>query len=123
VPGLDPDEIPARLDRVAQEVARTRLNRHGPFGRIETTVEVSVPGLSPDPGSEAERLAMRLAGRNRTISVPYATEAGQFQQAGIPTIVCGPGSVDKAHQPDEFITLDQLEAGEAFLRRLIRDCA
>jgi acetylornithine deacetylase len=123
VPGLDPDEIPARLDRVAQEVARTRLNRHGPFGRIETTVEVSVPGLSPDPGSEAERLVMRLAGRNRTISVPYATEAGQFQQAGIPTIVCGPGSVDKAHQPDEFITLDQLEAGEAFLRRLIRDCA
>ena len=67
-----------------------------------------MPGLSPDPGSEAERLAMRLASRNRTISVPFATEAGQFQVAGIPTVVCGPGSVDKAHQPDEFITLDQL---------------
>ena len=123
VPGLDPDEIPRRLQRFSDEVARTRLNRHGPYGRIETTLEVSVPGLSPDPGSEAERLAMRLASRNRTISVPFATEAGQFQVAGIPTVVCGPGSVAKAHQPDEFITLEQLEAGEAFLRRLIRDCA
>jgi acetylornithine deacetylase len=123
VPGLDPDEIPKRLEHFADEVARTRLNRHGPFGRIETKLEVSVPGLSPDPGSEAERLAMRLASRNRTISVPFATEAGQFQTAGIPTVVCGPGSVDKAHQPDEFIALDQLQAGEAFLRRLIRDCA
>ena len=123
VPSLDPDEIPARLDRFAEEVALRRLNRHGPFGRIETTLEVSVPGLAPDPGSEAEVLALRLARRNRTISVPFATEAGQFQEAGIPTIVCGPGSVDKAHQPDEFITLEQLNAGEAFLRRLIGECA
>lgn len=123
VPGLDPDEIPVRLDRFAEEVALRRLNRHGPFGRIETTLEVSVPGLAPDPGSEAEGLALRLARRNRTISVPFATEAGRFQEAGIPTIVCGPGSVDKAHQPDEFITLEQLDAGEAFLRRLIGECA
>ena len=123
VPGLDPDEIPDRLARAAAEVERSRLNRHGPYGRGETELEVSVPGLRPDPGSEAERLALRLASRNRTISVPYATEAGQFQEAGIPTIVCGPGSVDKAHQPDEFIALEELERGEAFLRRLIRECA
>ena len=82
-----------------------------------------MPGLAPDPGSEAERLALRVAGRNRTISVPYATEAGRFQGAGIPTIVCGPGSIDQAHQPDEYISLDALAAGEAWLRRLGALCA
>ncbi|MFC6050981.1 M20/M25/M40 family metallo-hydrolase, partial [Methylobacterium hispanicum] len=74
-------------------------------------------------GSEAERLALRLAQRNRTVSVPYATEAGRFQAAGIPTVVCGPGSIDQAHQPDEFITLAALGQGEAFMRRLIAECS
>jgi acetylornithine deacetylase len=123
LPGLDLDEIPRRLERFADEVALKRLNRYGPYGRIETELEVSVPGLSPESGSPAERLALHLAARNRTIAVPYATESGRFQEAGIPTIVCGPGSVDRAHQPDEFITLDELAAGEAFLRRLAQHCA
>jgi acetylornithine deacetylase len=123
LPDLDRDEIPERLGRFAEEVALKRLNRYGPFGRIETELEVAVPGLAPEPGSEAERLALNLAGRNRTIAVPYATEAGRFQEAGIPTIVCGPGSIDQAHQPDEYITLDELAAGEAFMRRLAEHCA
>jgi acetylornithine deacetylase len=122
LPGLDLDEIPGRLDAFAQGPALERLNRHGPYGRIETLLEVSVPGLKPEPGSGAEHLALRLAGRNRTIAVPYATEAGRFQDAAIPTIVCGPGSVDKAHQPDEYITLKALADGEAFLRRLMDSC-
>jgi acetylornithine deacetylase len=123
IPGLDPDEIPARLDRFAQKVALKRLNRYGPFGRIETTMDVSVPALAPEPGSEAERLALRLAGRNGTVSVPFATEAGRFQDAGVPTIVCGPGSINQAHQPDEYISLADLAAGEAFMRRLAAHCA
>jgi acetylornithine deacetylase len=123
IPGLDPDEIPRRLERFAQEVALKRLNRYGPYGRIETTMDVSVPGLAPDPGSEAERLALHLAGRNATVTVPFATEGGRFQAAGIATVVCGPGSIDQAHQPDEYITLDDLAAGEAFLRRLMAECA
>ena len=123
LPGLDPKEIPDRLDRYAREVVLKRLNRFGDFGRIETQLEVAVPGLAPHPGSEAERLAMRLAGRNRTATVPFGTEAGHYQNAGIPTVVCGPGSIDQAHQPDEYITLEQLEAGEAFMRRLAAHCA
>lgn len=123
VPGLDPDEIPARLDRFAQKVALAHLNRHGPYGRIETETEVSVPGLAPDPGSKAERLALHLTRHNRTVTVPFATEAGRFQEAGIPTVVCGPGSIDRAHQGDEYITLDELAAGEAFMRRLAERCA
>jgi acetylornithine deacetylase len=123
LPDLDSAEIPALFAAATERVTRERLNRYGPYGRIETIEEVSVPGLAPEPGSEAERLALRVAGRNRTISVPYATEAGRFQVAGFPTVVCGPGSIDQAHQPDEFITLEALSAGGAFLRRLIAECA
>lgn len=123
LPDLDRGEIPALFEAACARVTRERLNRYGAYGRIETVEEVAVPGLAPDPGSEAERLALRLAQRNRTISVPYATEAGRFQGAGIPTVVCGPGSIDQAHQPDEYIALDELERGQAFLRRLLADCA
>ncbi|MCB8822265.1 acetylornithine deacetylase [Microvirga rosea] len=122
LPDLDPQEIPTRLERFANDVVLKRMNRHGNFGRIETHLEVAVPGLAPDPGSDAETLALRLVGRNQTQTVPFGTEAGHFQAAGIPTVVCGPGSINQAHQPDEYITLEQLEAGEAFLRRLASIC-
>ncbi|CAO4165774.1 acetylornithine deacetylase [Methylorubrum aminovorans] len=123
LPDLDMAEIPTLFAAACERVARERLNRYGDYGQIETVEEVSVPGLAPDPGSEAEQLALRLAGRNATITVPYATEAGRFQRAGLPTVVCGPGSIDQAHQPDEFITLDELARGEAFMRRLVETCA
>lgn len=122
LPDLDMGEIPALFAAKVETVLRDRLNRYGDYGRIETVEEIAVPGLSPEPGSAAERLALRVAGRNHTISVPYATEAGRFQGAGIPTVVCGPGSIDQAHQPDEFITLAALKAGEAFMDRLIAEC-
>ncbi|SEB82647.1 acetylornithine deacetylase [Rhizobiales bacterium GAS188] len=123
LPGLDPDEIPARIERYAREVVVPRLTAHGKAASVETLCEVSVPGLAPDPGSAAETLALRLAGRNRPVTVPYGSEAGHFQQAGLPTIVCGPGSIDQAHQPDEFITLEQIDAGSAFMRKLAEWCA
>nr|USU31987.1 acetylornithine deacetylase [Methylobacterium sp. OTU13CASTA1] len=122
LPDLDMAEIPALFQAKVDSVLRERLNRYGDYGRIETLEEVAVPGLAPEPGSAAEHLALRVAGRNHTVSVPYATEAGRFQVAGIPTVVCGPGSIDQAHQPDEYITLAALEAGEAFMRRLIDEC-
>ncbi|MGB1859522.1 MAG: M20/M25/M40 family metallo-hydrolase, partial [Arenicellales bacterium] len=50
---------------------------------------------------------------------PYVAEAGQFQAAGFPTVVCGPGSIDQAHKPNEFIALDQIDQGEQLLRKLI----
>ena len=67
-------------------------------------------------------LALRLAGRNRTITVPYGTEAGQFQRQNLPTVVCGPGSINQAHQPDEYITLAEIDRGVAFIQRLIESC-
>jgi acetylornithine deacetylase len=60
-----------------------------------------------------------LTGANRATTVSFASEAGQFQEAGVPAVLCGPGSVEQAHQPNEFITLEQIAACETFLRKLI----
>ena len=123
VPGTDEREVARMLDDYAQRVVVPRLTRDGWPGSVETILEVDVPRLEPDPGSAAETLALRLAGRNSTITVPYGTEAGQFQRNGLPTIVCGPGSINQAHQPDEYITLDEIERGVGFMRRLIAACS
>jgi acetylornithine deacetylase len=122
VPGTDERGVAAQLQHYAERVVLPRLREDGWPASVETVLEVDVPRLEPDPGSAAERLALRLAERNATITVPFGTEAGQFQRAGIPTVVCGPGSIDQAHQPDEYITLDEIERGVAFMRRLIETC-
>jgi acetylornithine deacetylase len=88
---------------------------------IDSDTLVKAPGLSPQPGSAAETLALRLARRNNTIAVPYATEAGHFQQAGFPTVVCGPGRIDQAHQPNEYIDISELAACVDFMRALARE--
>ncbi len=88
---------------------------------VETITEVEVPGLVAEPGSAAEVLAFKLARANHAIAVSYATEAGRFQAAGIPTVVCGPGSIEQAHQPDEYIEESQLAAGIGFLQALARE--
>lgn len=123
LPDLDPEEIPRRLNMLSERVVIERLNRHGPFGSIETKCNVAVPGLAPQAGSTAERLALELTGNTETITVSFASEAGHFQNAGIPTVLCGPGSIDQAHQPDEYIALDQFAAGEDFMHRLAKKCA
>ncbi len=122
LPDLDPAEIPARFRRFGDEVVLPRFANGFSGVDIETINNVSVPGLKPMPGSPAETLAMRLSGKNRTITVPYGTEAGYFQQGGAATVVCGPGSINQAHQPDEYITLAALADGEAFMRRLADWC-
>jgi acetylornithine deacetylase len=119
VPGMDEMAVPAALERFAEAIVLPRLRAHGWPAAVETVSEVQVPRLEPDPGSAAETLALRLAGRNRTITVPYGTEAGHFRHAGIPTVVCGPGSIDQAHQPDEYIELAELARGERFIRDLV----
>jgi acetylornithine deacetylase len=118
VPGLPEREIPDRIDRYCREFVIPRLQVNGGKASIRTETEIYVPGLAPDPGSAAETLALRLTNSNQTITVPYGTEAGRFQQAGIATVVCGPGDIAQAHQPDEWIDESQLAACEAFVRRL-----
>jgi len=84
--------------------------------RFETICEIpSFLGSAADP---VTRLAQRLAGERGTTLVAFGTEAGLFKNAGIPTVVCGPGSIAQAHQPDEYVTLEQLERCAAFMRGL-----
>jgi acetylornithine deacetylase len=83
-----------------------------------------IPMLDTRPEAEVVALAQELAGSGEIGKVSFATEGSQFQRAGIPTVVCGPGSIAQAHKPNEFVTLDQIARCEAFLRRLAdRICA
>lgn len=77
-----------------------------------------VPGLALDPRHELTALVKQVSGSNSTGKVSYATEGGLYEEASIPTIVCGPGSVAQAHQPDEWIAQAQLDACDVFVRRL-----
>ena len=81
-----------------------------------------VPGLVPEENGEAEALARRLTGDNATGVVSYGTEAGQFQEAGYSAVVCGPGDIAQAHQPDEFLEISEFEAGQRFMERLLAEC-
>ena len=79
-----------------------------------------VPPLAPQADSPADAFARRLAGDNGPArAVSFASEAGQFQSAGVPTVLCGPGSIDQAHQPDEYLDIAQFERGAAFMARLV----
>ncbi len=87
---------------------------------ISIEVRLCAPGCRQETDGEAERLARLLTGDNGEHTASYGTEAGHFQnEGGYSVCVCGPGSIEQAHQADEFITLAQLQAGEAFMRRLI----
>jgi acetylornithine deacetylase len=119
LPAVPLDTAQRHIERYIAQTALPILNRFTDKGRITMDVEVEVPGLMAEPGSTAEAIAQHAARRNRTVSVSFATEGGRFQQAGIPTVICGPGSIDQAHQPDEFIAVAQVEEGIGFMRRLI----
>jgi acetylornithine deacetylase len=118
LPGVPLDLAYRLFDDHAMRTEVPRLRRFTTDARIETQTEVEIPGLIPEPGSAAESLVLKLIQSNRTVAVAYATEAGRFQGSGIPTIVCGPGNIDQAHQPDEYIELAQLNECLACLRRL-----
>jgi acetylornithine deacetylase len=85
---------------------------------IEIVEAANVPGLSPETDGAAEQLARQLTGDNASHVVVYATEGGQFQERGLSTIVCGPGSIDQGHQVDEFIEIAELNKCSTFLMRL-----
>ena len=87
--------------------------------RVEIEQMTNAPFLAPSTDNPAADLAKALTGHNSTDVVAYAAEAGQFQEAGFSVVICGPGSIDQAHQANEFIALDQVKAGTAFIRRLI----
>lgn len=105
------------LDKVREVEAEMQAVQ--PEAWIEVDARFGVPGLVPEENGIAEGLVRAITGDNATHVVSYGTEAGQFQEAGYSAVVCGPGDIAQAHQPDEFITLAQFEAGQDFMRKLV----
>ena len=121
---LPEDDPLAYLERYRAHIAAVvepEMKAIDPETGVEVGIRAHVPGLVPEADNAAETLCRRLTGDNGIHAVSYGTEAGQFRAPGWPVVVCGPGSIDQAHQADEYISLSQLEAGTAFVRRLIAD--
>lgn len=112
------DAIEARFREAAAKLD-VEIKARAPEGGVKVTRRALTPGLSIARDSAAETLARALTGDNDTRAVSYAAEAGLFQRAGLPAIICGPGSIEQAHQPDEWIERSQIEEGAAFMRRLV----
>lgn len=117
-----PDESKAQWQEAYfQQVraAEARMQAVHPETRIELTEHFSIPGLVPERDGEAEALVRTLTGDNASHVVSYGTEAGQFQAAGYSAVICGPGDIAQAHQPNEFISIAQFDAGHKFMQRLV----
>jgi len=122
VPGDDVRVWEARvLAKVAELEAEMKAVR--PEAGITAAQNFELTGLVPESMGKAEEIARRLTGDNATHVVSYGTEAGQFQERGYSAVVCGPGDIAQAHQPNEFITIDQFQQGEAFIARLVEALA
>jgi acetylornithine deacetylase len=123
LPRDDPDAALRELVAFAEERVLPEMRAVRPETGIGFEEISSFPGLDIAADAEVTRLVAALSGANGTGKVSFGTEAGLFQQAGIPTVVCGPGSIREAHKPDEFIELDQIREFESFLRRLFDHAA
>jgi acetylornithine deacetylase len=121
LPGSDPDEVPEKFNRFARTL-EPRMRTVAEDAGIRTERTNAVPGLRPEQDSPAELLALHLAEANGSEAVSYCTEAGLFQESGIPSIICGPGSIDDAHKPDEFIDISEMQKCETFMKKLIAHC-
>jgi acetylornithine deacetylase len=117
LPGTDAQDMQRRvLDEAARLEQPMKAVDAATGFRFETIC--AIPSFLARADDEAVRLAQHLSDETRTSLVAFGTEAGLFHRAGISTVVCGPGFIEQAHQPDEFVSLDQLARCEAFLQRL-----
>ncbi|MGV6803273.1 MAG: acetylornithine deacetylase [Ruegeria sp.] len=108
----------AYLEQV--RAAEKTMQQIHPEAHIDVRSSFAVPALVPETDGEAEALVRALTGDNATHVVSYGTEAGQFQEAGYSAVICGPGDIAQAHQPNEFIEIAQFNAGHQFMERLVR---
>jgi len=117
LPAEDPEQIISAMEQFIDREVLPDLREFAPEASVETTPIARVPPLTPDPEAKAERWVRALSGVREGGSgeVSFATEAGSFQRAGISSVVCGPGSIDQAHQPNEFIDPAELKRCEAMV--------
>jgi acetylornithine deacetylase len=124
IPTESPIDYLERYKSYIRNVIEPRMKAVIPETGVAVELIAEVPGLRPESDGAAEGLMRRLTGDNGTHVVSYGTEAGIFQRVGWSTVVCGPGDIAQAHQPDEYIETSELAAGEGVLRRLVGElCA
>ena len=124
LPGADPEALEQEIRDYAERVILPEMQRTDPGTSISFETRAEIPGLDTGEADEVTRLAQALSRNPSSSKVAYATEGGLFQRAGIPAIICGPGSISQAHKPDEFITLEQVALCESFMERLLEQmCA
>lgn len=120
LPQDDVDALFAEVVAYAKTKLEPELKKIDPACGFTFTQISEFPGLATDDRAGVVELAKALTGANRVQKVAFGTEAGLFSELGIPTIVCGPGSIEQAHKPDEFIALSQIGLCEAFMERLLQ---
>lgn len=119
IPEDDPMTFVDRFNSYCETEVLPKLRAVAPEASIVTEISANVPALGPEDNGEAERLCRAITGKNTTAVASYAAEAGQFQQAGFSTVLCGPGSIGVAHKPNEYIDIAQVVAAEEFITGLI----
>jgi len=118
LPGFNAHKVADELQTYAEAELLPKMRAVQPDTGIRMQALSAYPGLATSPDSEAARLLALLSGSTGFGTVAFGTEGGLFSEAGIPTVVCGPGSMDQGHKPDEFITVEQLAGCDAMLARL-----
>jgi acetylornithine deacetylase len=118
VEAADADYVKRSLQRFTEDVLLPAMQAVDPETRIDLDIIGEVAGLAPTRESEARDVLMELTGANDTDLVAFGTEAGLFQEAGMSVVVCGPGSIEQAHKPDEYVEITQLEQCLTMLDRL-----
>lgn len=118
LPADDPQQVAAELRDYAERELLPRMRAVSAASDIRFSELSSYPGLLTDAASEAAQLLALIAEREDFTTVAFGTEGGLFDEAGVATVVCGPGSMEQGHKPDEFVSLDQLARCDAMLARL-----
>jgi acetylornithine deacetylase len=119
IPGEDPHELLEEFRSYGEREVLPALRRRAGDAAIDWSIDIEGPGLDMPADHPGVRRMLAAAGEAEVSRMPYATEAGRFQLAGIPAVLCGPGNIEQAHKPDEYITIDQLARCEHVLERLL----
>ncbi len=119
LPGDDPEKLFAEFKSYVEQTLEPEMRAVYKDAGFEIALMSQIPAMDNSPETAVVALVQGLSGQNETGKVSYGTEGSQFQAAGIPTVICGPGSIEQAHKPNEFVSLEQIGQSEMFLRGLL----
>ena len=119
----DPLEIIQRIKKYTEELLIKEMHNISSKTNIEINEKINYPGLNISESISPVKQVKELLGNLSHKKVIFGTEGGLFKrELNLPTIICGPGSIDQAHKPDEFISIQQIEKGGTFIDKLINNC-